>query len=333
MKNTKVFFGCTQSGERTRLFTVSNTRGMTASVTDYGAALVSLVLPSKAGPLDVVLGYDDAAGYEKNKGQLGAVVGRNANRIRGGRFCLNGKEYQLKTDRHGNNAHSGPDFYNKRIWKTAALSASSITLQLESPHMDQGFPGNLSLLVTYTVTEENMLLLTYEAYCDRDTVFNVTNHSYFNLNGHRGGDVLSHYLRIDADAVTETDAFRIPTGSLCPVENTSYDFRTSRPVEKEYDDNWCLNNSGSFAFCGELSSPSSGIHMEFYTDLPGVQVYTGNGLHGLYGKEQAVYEAHSGICLETQYFVNAVNIPAFRQPLLRSGIPFVTKTGYRFSCE
>lgn len=327
------FFGYTSAGEAACQYRITNRDGMTATLTDYGAALTGLILPSAGETLDVVLGYDSVASYETNKGQLGATVGRNANRLRNACFTLNGHTYELQKDRSGNNSHSGPEYYNIRIWKTLSYHKNDfkIAFLLNSPHMDQGFPGNLHLTVTYSLTDDNTLLITYDALCDQDTVLNVTNHSYFNLNGHNGKDVLSHYLQINADSITETDSLNIPTGVLQPVGNTRYDFTQERIIAEEFDTNWCLNNAGLYTLCATLSTPLSRLSMDVYTDLPGVQVYTGNALSNRKGKSGAVYGPHSGICLETQYYVNAINIPAFKQPILKADTPFQSTTGYHFS--
>ncbi len=330
MNENVTFFGYTSKQEETHLYKISNAHGMTALLSDYGATLVSLKLLVENKMLDVVLGYDTVSDYEANVGQLGATVGRNANRICGGVFSLNGITYELSKDMKGNNSHSGPNFFNKRLWKVANVSSSSISFLLSSPHMDQGFPGNMELTVTYSLDDSNTLSICYDALSDQDTICNVTNHSYFNLDGHEGESVLSHELWIDSNQITIKDDANIPTGEFLDVENTLYDFSSLRPITHEFDHNWCLKNQGSFSLCAKLYSPNTKIMMETYTDLPGVQIYTGNALHNLRGKEGIIYKANSGICLESQYFVNAINIPHFKQPILLANIPYSTKTAYKF---
>lgn len=339
-------FGVTGSGEVCRLYTLGNGRGMEADLTDYGAALVSLRVPDENGQkIDVVLGYDDPAGYERGGCSFGATVGRCANRIGGAAFELGGTAYRLDPNDNGrNNLHSGPDYYNKRLWKVADHGEGYVTFVLHSPDGDQGYPGALDMYVTYSLDEENMLRITYRAIPDQDTIINMTNHSYFNLNGHDSGSVLGHTLKMDADFFTPADKESIPTGEIRPVDGTPMDFREARPLGEKideayeplrlgggYDHNWVLKNKGSFDKVAEVAADQSGIRMEVYTDLPGMQVYTSNFLDREPGKKGARYERRSAVCLETQYYPDAIHHDHFPGPVCRAGEEYFSSTAYRFT--
>lgn len=338
-------FGTGRNGEAATLYTFENKNGMIMEVTDFGATLYSLIVPDKDGNLvDVNLGYDDPQGYMGPSGTgFGATIGRNGNRIANASFVLNGKTYELDKNNNGNNLHSGLDYYHHRMWTVKEVAENSITLSLHSPDGDQGFPGNFDVDVTYTLTDENELRIDYNGVSDADTVVNMTNHSYFNLNGHASGNILEHDLWVDADAYTATDAKLIPTGEIVSVEGTPMDFRTTKPVGRDidadyeaikfgggYDHNWCLNNKGEFAKVIELSSNLSRITMEVYTDLPGVQIYSGNFLREELGKSGIVYKHRQGICFETQHYPDAVNHENFPSPVCKAGESYKTTTVYKF---
>ncbi|MGC4020054.1 MAG: aldose epimerase family protein [Muricomes sp.] len=337
-------FGKTNKGEMASLYTMSNSQGMGMAVTDYGAALVSLIVPDKNNvPLDVVLGYDDTAGYEAGGNHFGATVGRNANRIGRASFQINGIQYNLDKNDNGNNLHSGVDYYNKRIWQVEETGEDSITFLLHSPAGDQGYPGTLDMRVTYKLTEDNRICIHYHAVPDEDTIINMTNHSYFNLNGHGTGNILKHELVLDSDYFTRADKESIPTGELVEVTGTPMDFRTPKEIGAQidsdyeatrlgqgYDHNWVLKNNGKFAKVAEVAGDISGIAMEVWTDLPGVQVYTGNFLNQESGKEGAVYERRWAVCFETQYFPDAIHHENFVSPVCRAGSSYETVTEYRF---
>ena len=313
-------------------------------VSDFGATLVTLLVPDREGNLcDVVLGYDSPQEYQRGGTGFGATIGRNGNRIAKGSFVLNGKTYQLDTNNNGNNLHSGLDYYHYRMWNVKEVAENSITFSLHSPDGDQGFPGIFDVDVTYTLTDDNEIKINYLGETDADTVVNMTNHSYFNLDGHASGDVLEHELWVDADAFTATDEELIPTGEIVPVEGTPMDFRVKKLVGKEidatyeaiafgggYDHNWCLNNGGKFAKVAELSTALSGIKMEVYTDLPGVQIYAGNFLEAEPGKSGVVYQRRQGICFETQFYPDAINHENFPSPICRKGEEYRTTTVYKF---
>lgn len=341
-------FGTTEKGQKALLYTMKNDAGTSVSVSDYGAALVSLFVRGKDGnPVDVVLGYDDVTGYEKGGDSIGATVGRNANRIGGASIEINGVTYELDKNDNGNNLHSGYDYYNKRFWDVAENADDHVTFRLHSPDKDQGYPGALDMYVTYTLDEDSMLTIHYEAVPDKDTVINMTNHSYFNLNGHDSGTVLNHSVTLDAESFTPADRESIPTGEIRSVDGTPMDFRSGKTLGKEidadyeplrlgggYDHNWVLKNEGRFDKVAEVMADRSGIRMEVYTDLPGVQMYTANFLNGEPGKEGALYGRRSAVCLETQYFPDAIHHDNFPGPVCRAGEKYDTRTAYRFvPCE
>lgn len=341
-------FGTTEKGQKALLYTMKNDAGTSVSVSDYGAALVSLFVRGKDGnPVDVVLGYDNVTGYEKGGDSIGATVGRNANRIGGASIEINGVTYELDKNDNGNNLHSGYDYYNKRFWDVAENADDHVTFRLHSPDKDQGYPGALDMYVTYTLDEDSMLTIHYEAEPDKDTVINMTNHSYFNLNGHASGTVLNHSVTLDAESFTPADRESIPTGEIRSVDGTPMDFRSGKMLGKEidadyeplrfgggYDHNWVLKNEGRFDKVAEVTADRSGIRMEVYTDLPGVQMYTANFLNGEPGKEGALYGKRSAVCLETQYFPDAIHHDNFPGPVCRAGEKYDTRTAYRFvPCE
>ena len=317
---------------------------MEAVVSDFGASLLKLYVPDKDGKTqDVVLGYETLEDYENGGDSLGATVGRVANRIGMAEFELNGKKYELtKNDNGENTLHGGIDFYNKRMWDVKEEDDTHVVFALVSPDGDQGFPGEVKIEVSYTITEENELKIHYHAIPDQDTLLNMTNHSYFNLSGHASGTAWNAKVWIDADAFTETDVELIPTGTVVPVEGTPMDFRKEKVVEKEigadytplklaggYDHNWVLNGKG-FRKAASAESEETGIKMEVYTDLPGIQFYSGNFLAGSKGKEGAVYEKGYGICFETQYFPDAIHKENFESPITKAGEVYDTTTVYKF---
>ena len=338
---TKVF-GKTKKGEEIQLYTLK--RGnIQLSVTNYGAALVELLVEKDGKVTDVVLGYDTVAGYEVNGCFFGVPVGRSANRIGGAGFELGGKTYNLDKNEKNNNLHSGLDFYIHRIWQVASQEDYKIVFSLHSPDGDQGYPGNLDIQASYEITDDNMVLLGYHGIPDQDTIINMTNHSYFNLNGHASGDILGHEVTIEADFFTATDEDSIPTGELTGVTGTPMDFRSPRVIGAEidadyeatriglgYDHNWVLKNEGKFVKVAEAIGEQSGIKMEVYTDLPGLQFYTGNMMVEEKGKENTTYLRRGGFCFETQYFPDAIHHPSFAGSICKAGEEYRTFTGYRF---
>lgn len=338
-------FGMTADGKETRLYTLENKNGMKAYVSDFGATLVRLFVPDREGKLlDVVLGYDDASGYDRGTAGIGATIGRSANRIGKAEFAINGVTYKLeKNDNGKNNLHSGPDCYQKRLWEVEEYTADHIHLKLHSPDGDQGYPGTLDMNVTYILDDDNALCIHYEAVPDRDTIINMTNHSYFNLKGHDSGSAMDHRVTLNADYFTPADAESIPTGEIRSVEGTPMDFRTGRVLGDDidadydplrlgsgYDHNWVLKNKGRFDKVAEAVSDKSGIAMEVYTDLPGIQLYTANFLDNEPGKEGVSYSRRDAVCFETQYYPDAVHHDNFPQPVCRKGEKYDTRTVYRF---
>lgn len=341
----KRYFGKNGKGQEANLYTLENKNGMILEVTDFGATLYALIVPDKEEkPCDVLLAYEDPSGYEGPGGTFfGSVIGRSANRIGNATFSLNGKEYTLDRNKGIHNLHSGRDFYSFRIWEVQKVTEQSITLALHSPDGDQGYPGALDIAVTYTLTDENEVRIDYEAVPEADTIINLTNHAYFNLDGHASGDILNHQLWIDAKEYTRTDADSIPTGELVPVEGTPMDFRVKKMVGREieepyealifgngYDHNWCLNQDGICKKIAELSGAVRGITMEVYTDLPGVQIYTGNYIPEEKGKGGVTYHRRQGICFETQYYPDAINHENFKSPIYRAGEKYCTTTIFKF---
>lgn len=342
----KTEFGNTSVGETT-LYTIENKNGMQVQVTDFGATLVSIKVPDKTGRLcDVVHGFDSATDYEANIGKyFGAVVGRFANRIGGASFELNGERYSLTANDGKNSLHGGRDFYSGRRW-TAMIEHSQffITFTLYSQDGDQGYPGGLDIQVTYELTEDNQVKITYRGVSDKDTILNLTNHSYFNLNGNGAGTVLDQKVWIDADAFTRADAASIPTGEIVDVTGTPMDFRQKKLLGQDvdadyealnlghgYDHNYVLNNKGTYGKVAEMSSERTGITMEVYTDLPGMQLYTANYIDGtVAGKEKVCYERRSAVCFETQYFPDCIHHKAFEGPVLKAEDVFHSVTTYKF---
>lgn len=341
-------FGKTSKGELATVYTLENEAGMQISVSDFGATLTSVLVPDKDNnPVEVTLGYDDATGYEAGLGNaFGASVGRNANRIGGAVIEINGTEYHLTKNDGENNLHSGLDFYHGRMWKVADADDTHVTFEMDSPDGDQGYPGALDMKVTYTLDEENGLTIHYEAVPDQDTVINMTNHSYFNLNGHKSGSVLHHRMQLLSDAFTPADAQSIPTGEICSVDGTPMDFRSTKELGAEidaayeplilgtgYDHNWVLKNEGRFDKVAEVTGDESGIVMEVWTDRPGVQVYTANFLENEAGRNGAVYQKRDAVCLETQNYPDAVHQKNFPEAICKKGETYDTKTAYRFHIE
>ncbi|TDM48514.1 galactose mutarotase [Macrococcoides goetzii] len=294
-----------------KIYTISN-NNITVELINLGAIMKKLLIHHNNQEIDVVLGFDKEQDYPENDSTyFGAVVGRNANRIEDSEFTLEGTKYELEANDGDNNLHSGSDGYNKRVWNIESHNEHSITFSLISPHLDQGFPGELKMEVTYALTDDNTLEVTYKGQSDRLTVFNPTNHSYFNLNGHDSGDVLHHKLWLNSDKYSELNDESIPTGKQLDVTDTNMAFTELRKISEdktdEYDDNFILNSSDIHEKAATLVGDVTGIQMEVYTNSPCIQLYTGNGLDDVHGKNGTVYNKHAGVCLETQFEPNSVN--------------------------
>lgn len=341
-------FGKIPSGKEASLFTIVNENGMCLEVSDYGATLVALMVPGKNHILtDVVLGYDHVMDYWNTGGYLGATVGRSCNRNGGANVTIQGKTYELPKNENGkNNLHSGPDGYNQKIWNYEMDEEHlSIRFYRLSPDMEQGYPGNFEISVTYTLTQDNEVKIQYHGVCDQDTVVNMTNHSYFNLAGQGNGTIENHEVWIDADAFTVIDAESIPTGEVRLVENTPFDFRKRKRIGAEigaqdeqlilaggYDHNFALNKkAGELKKIAEVFEPESERKMEVFTTCVGVQFYTGNFItEGSNGKEGTIYYKRYGLCLETQFFPDAVHHENFLSPVLKAGESYDSTTIYKF---
>lgn len=345
-------FGRTKGGQAVEIYTLKNRLGAEARVMTLGATLVSLKVPGRGGRFDdVVLGFDRLETYEDDTHYIGQVIGRYANRIAKGRFTLNGVEYKLAVNNGENHLHGGVRGFDKVVWTARPLSArngSALELTYVSRDGEEGYPGTLTVKATYTLTDANELRIDYAATTDKDTVVNLTNHSYFNLAGHGSGDILNHRLMINAARFTPTDAASIPTGELRSVAGTPFDFRRPRTIGERieqdeeqlkfgsgYDHNFVVNGrAGALRLAARVSEPTSGRAMEVWTTEPGVQLYTGNFLEGTAdGKGGKPYGRRYGLCLETQHFPDSPNRPSFPSTVLRRGARFRSTTVYKFSAR
>lgn len=315
---------------------------LTAEIITYGGAVKSLKYPDKNGKItDVVLGYDTVEEYVKNGGYFGALIGRVGNRIGGAKFTLNGKEYEITQNGGGNSLHGGKKGFDKYVWEDK-VEGETLILSILSEDNDQGYPGNLSVTVKYHI-EDDGLNIEYSAVSDADTVINLTNHTYFNLNGEGNGNVLDTEMYIDSDAVTPVDEKLIPHGEFYPVKGTAFDFNTLKKIGKDindsdqvminckgYDINYALNGEG-FRKVAYAKSDVTGIILSVYTDQKGVQFYSGNFLNGVKGKGNSIYGHREGFCLETQNYPNAINCPEYPNAILKKGEKYSTKTVYKLS--
>ncbi|MBM3747858.1 MAG: galactose mutarotase [Acidobacteria bacterium] len=349
-KMTQQPFGKTPAGEDVALYTLTNSKGFAAAITTFGGIVVSLKAPDRAGrAADVVFGFENLEGYLKGHPYFGAIIGRYGNRIAKGRFTLDGVAYKLAQNNGENHLHGGISGFDKAVWKAreaAAQDGPSLELSYLSQDGEEGYPGNLAVTVTYTLTEANELRIDYLATTDQPTVLNLTNHSYFNLAGQGEGDILGHVVTINADRFTPVDAGLIPTGELRPVEGTPFDFRQPRAIGERisapdeqirlglgYDHNYVLNGAaGTLRLAARVLEPSSGRLMEVHTTEPAMQLYTGNFLDGtLTGKGGKVYRHRYGFCMETQHYPDSPNQPGFPSVVLRPGGRYQTTTVYKFS--
>ncbi len=352
MSMKRQVFGKTADGQEIDLYTLTNKSGMEATIITYGGIVVTLKTPDRAGKLDdVVLGFDKLDGYLKDTNHFGALIGRYGNRIGKASFTLDGVLYKLPANNGPNTLHGGPKGFDRVVWKGRDVSdAQSQRLELTylSKDGEEGFPGNLSVTVVYTLTNNNELRIDYSATTDKDTVVNLTNHSYFNLAGQGEGDILGHELTLFADKFTPSDKGLIPTGELRSVEGTPFDFRKPVAIGARigqndeqlkfgggYDHNFVLTSGGgALAPAARVYEPKSGRVMEVLTTEPGIQFYTGNFLDGtVSGKGGRAYPKRSGLCLETQHFPDSPNHPQFPSTVLRPGGRYQTTTVYRFSAS
>ncbi|HWP43398.1 MAG TPA: aldose epimerase family protein [Blastocatellia bacterium] len=343
-------FGKTADRQSVDLYTLTNANGVEARIMTYGGTVVSLKVPDRDGKLgDVVLGYDSLDGYLKQNPYFGSIIGRYCNRIGNGRFTLNGKQYTLPKNDGENTLHGGIKGFDKVVWKAKEVKSRDgvgLSLSYVSKDGEEGFPGNLSVTVVYTLTNKNELKIDYTATTDKDTVVNLTHHSYFNLAG--AGSILDHEIMIAADRFTPVDKALIPTGELRSVKGTPLDFTKPTPIGaridqqyeqlvlgRGYDHNWVLNSGGGkLALAARAYDPKTGRVMEVWTTEPGIQFYTGNFLDGsITGKGGQVYHRRYGFCLETQHFPDSPNKPSFPSTVLKPGQKYATTTIYRFSVK
>jgi len=340
-------YGKTAEGHAVTMFALTNTHGLELHAMTLGGIITSLKTPDRSGAMgDIVLGFDRLDEYLKDPPYFGAIIGRYGNRIAGGRFSLDGRSYDLTTNNGPHHLHGGRKGFDKAIWQAApSASGAGVTFSRTSPDGEEGYPGNLQVRVSYTLTDRNELIIDYHATTDKPTLVNLTQHTYFNLTGDVAGDILGHELMIRADRFTPVDATLIPTGELAPVQGTPFDFRKPTAIGaridqsaqqlvngKGYDHNWVLNRSGQgLEPAVRLVEPKSGRTLDIATTQPGLQVYTGNFLDGtIRGKGGRSYSQRTGLCLETQHFPDSPNHPAFPSTILRPGQEYSTKTVFTF---
>ena len=347
MSVTVKAFDKLRDGRIANLYTIENQKGMQAVLTDFGAVLVKLLVPDQDGKLrDVVLGYDELEKYEDNFDMLGTTVGRNVNRIEKGRFTIDGVEYQLEINENDNNIHSSMTHgFHKVLWEAESFSDDSVSFTYHSPDMENGFPGNLDISLTYTLTDTGALILSYYGTTDKKTLVNLTNQSYFNLSGYETGNILDTIVWINAEQFTPVRKGTIPTGEIRDVAGTPMDFRKPRAIGQEihaddeqlklvygYDHNFVLKGFGKgLRKAATAESPKSGIRMTVYTDLPGLQFYAGNTTRDIIGKGGVLITKNSGFCMESHYYANSINTPNFPQPILDKGGLYKTTTIYQFT--
>jgi aldose 1-epimerase len=350
MSITRNIFGRTSSGMEVESFTLSNSNGVKVQILSFGGIVQSIIAPDKDKNLqDIALGFDKVEDYERKGPYFGAIIGRHANRIENALFQLNGIEYHLAKNDGNNHLHGGATGFDKVLWSPEIIKEGErelLKLTYRSKDGEENYPGNLDVVVTYALGEDNSLQIDYFAVSDKDTVVNLTNHTYFNLSGHGSGSILNHKLQINADSYTPINNEGIPTGEIKAVDNTPMDFNKltmiSSRLDNEneqiingrgYDHNWALNVSGNgIEKAAEVYEENSGRLLEVYTTKPGIQFYSGNFLDGTdIGKGNIPYEHRGGLCLETQYFPNALKHKHFPSPILKAGEEYKHTTIYKFS--
>lgn len=338
----KKLFGKTTEGKEIHAYIMSNEKGESVSILDLGGAIQAINIKDGNGNLtDVALGYDTVKEYENNDGYLGALIGRYANRIAKGSFNLNGKTYKLYNNNGNNHLHGGKTGYDKRIWD-AEITGNNLVLRLKSADMEEGYPGNCAIKVIYNFSQSSELSIEYFAVSDKDTIINLTNHCYYNLNGEGNGDILEHKLKLNASHFVEIDNESIPTGKISNVKGSAFDFTCFKEIGKDidadyiqlkngigYDHNYVIDKGKDLA-C-EVLGDKNNITMQVFTQMEGVQLYTGNFLSGVKGKGGKAYNKRYGFCLETQHFPDSINQPAFPSPILKAGKLYNFKTSYKFS--
>ena len=345
----KAFLSVTQQGDSTALFVLNNNNGMEVCVTNFGARIVSVLVPDRDGIMrDVVLGFDNIKDYQNVKSDFGASIGRYANRINQGRITIDGETIQLPQNNYGHCLHGGPNGWQYKVYKPVEVTRNSISFSLFSPDGDENFPGNVNAKVSYTLTDDNAIRIEYSATTDAKTVINMTNHSYFNLSGNPSNPAIDHILYINASNFTPVDSTFMTTGEIAVVEGTPMDFTTPKAIGQDienpyqqlrngkgYDHNWVLDTKGNVnELAAKLSCPSTGIAVEVYTNEPGIQIYTGNFLKGnVVGKNGVAYPCRASVCLETQHFPDSPNKPQWPSVLLEPGQKYYSECIYKFVVE
>lgn len=342
-------FHQTIDNKEVNIFELKNKAGLTASITNYGGRLVSLLVPDKTGKLrDVVAGFDRVNGYEQStEPYFGALIGRYGNRIARGKFTLEGKTYDLFINNPPNTLHGGKKGYQAVVWEAKQLDAQRLELSYTSPDMEEGYPGNLKIKVVYELTADNALKITYQAVTDQTTVVNLTNHAFFNLNGEASGSILGHLVRINAAHYTPVDATLIPTGKIDPVKGTPFDFQTPIPIGarindhdeqlangKGYDHNFVLNTHQMTDPVAEVTGDQSGIVMRIYTTEPGLQFYSGNFMQGknvMKGGHKDDFR--TAFAMETQHYPDSPNQPQFPSTVLKPGMVYESTSIYKFEAQ
>ena len=346
MSVSSKFFGRTPEGREVSEYVITNTSGACVALLDYGAVIRAIVVPDQDGkPGDVTLGFDTLDEYISNNAYIGAVVGRFGNRIANGRFMLNGRNYELNRNNNGHALHGGPGGFHMRVWDSEIINEQTVRMKYISADKEEGYPGNLTVQLDYSFDDDNALDLEYTVTTDADTIHNITQHAYFNLNGHGSGSILGHGLVICADAITPVSSDEsIPTGEIRDIGGTVFDFRSRNIIgemlEKGKDDeqiiygkgfdiNYVIQSEG-YRKCAEVTGDSGGRVMEVFTDQPGVQLYTGNMMTDMAGKSGAGYSIRGALCLETQHFPDSINQAGFPSVVLRAGGIFKSRTMFRF---
>lgn len=345
----KAFLSVTQQGDSTALFVLNNNNGMEVCVTNFGARIVSVLVPDRDGIMrDVVLGFDNIKDYQNVKSDFGASIGRYANRINQGNITIDGEIIQLPQNNYGHCLHGGPNGWQYKVYKPVKVTRNSISFSLFSPDGDENFPGNVNAKVSYTLTDDNAIRIEYSATTDAKTVINMTNHSYFNLSGNPSNPAIDHILFINASNFTPVDSTFMTTGEIASVEGTPMDFTTPKAIGQDienpyqqllngkgYDHNWVLDTKGNVnELAAKLSCPSTGIAVEVYTNEPGIQIYTGNFLKGnVVGKNGVAYPCRASVCLETQHFPDSPNKPQWPSVLLEPGQKYYSECIYKFVVE
>ena len=348
----KEVFGKTTKGEMVNAYTISNKTGMSATIIDYGATVIKLLIPDKQKVLrDIQLGYDDVKSYEEGSTFFGTIIGRNANRINQGQVTIDGVTYQMDQNDNENNLHSGLNGVDKKMWTAISFDETSVSLICKSDDMEQKLPGDVTITVTYSITEDNEFKITYDAVSTKKTVINLTSHMYLNLNGHYKGSIEDHILTLDADCYNPVIDFKsIPTEENAPVEGTVFDFRKPKRIGDDigkpeqqlefvggYDHNYVINGiTGNIRHFATVYSPESGICMDLYSDQTGTQFYSGNFIGEQKGKGNFEYHNRSGMCLEPQYIPNAMNfIPEddINSPIFDADEHYHTESIYKFSTK